>query len=98
MSSGMGMIESALTAAFSARPPHPGEAITRSPTLMPLTPGPDRADDACDLGPGREGERRLELIHVLDHQDVGEVDRAGMHVDDDLAVAGHRIVDLLEHQ
>ena len=60
--------------------------------------GADRAHDARDLGAGRERQRRLELVQVLDDQDVGEVHRAGLDVDDDLTVTGGRIVDVLDRQ
>ena len=61
-------------------------------------PGADGAHPTGDLGARRERQRRLELVHVLDDQDIGEVDGAGLDVDDDLTVVGRRVVDLLQHE
>ncbi len=58
----------------------------------------DRAHGAGHLRARGERQRRLELVHVLDHQDIREVHRAGLDVDDDLAGFRLRILDLLEHQ
>jgi hypothetical protein len=57
-----------------------------------------RAHDPGDLGAGREGERRLELVQVLNDEDVGEVDRARPDVHDHLSFGGSWLVDLLEPQ
>src|SRR5262249_26775554 len=39
-----------------------------------------------------------ELVEVLDHQQIGEVDRAGGHVDDDAAGRSGGIFDFLQHE
>ena len=64
----------------------------------PFHPFADIPDDAGHFGSRREGQRRLELVAVLDHQHVGEVDGAGVDIDHDLAGGRLRIFDLLEHQ
>jgi len=56
----------------------------------------DALDNAGDLAARREGARRLELVLVLDDQEVGIVDRAGLHRDDHLPLARRRIGDLLQ--
>jgi hypothetical protein len=58
----------------------------------------DRLDDARQLAAGREWQRRLELVLVLDDQDVGEVEARGFHRHYNVAVTrlGARQVAQLE--
>ena len=60
--------------------------------------GADGGDRAGDLAARRERQRRLELVEVLDHQHVGEVDAAGVDVDDDLVRPAARVGDLLDDE
>ena len=48
-------------------------------------------DHAGDLATRRERAIGLELVFVLDDQDVGKVDRAGLDRDDDLSGTGYQI-------
>ena len=49
--------------------------------------GSHRLDDACDLAARRERPRRLELVAVLDDEEVGIVDAAGLDGEQHLAGA-----------
>ena len=55
-------------------------------------------DFAGDFQARAEGERRLELVQALDHQDVGEVDAASARRDSDLARAQSGPGDVAEPQ
>jgi hypothetical protein len=57
----------------------------------------DALDHAGDLTARRERARRLELIFVLDDQDVGKVDRAGLDRDQHLPWSCHRIGQVVEN-
>jgi hypothetical protein len=48
----------------------------------------DFLDDAGELAPGRERQRRLELVLVLDDQHVGEIHARRLHRDHDFAGPG----------
>ncbi len=56
----------------------------------------DRFDLAGDLAARRERARRLQLIFVLDDEDVGIIDRAGAHPDQQLTRPGDRIGHIVE--
>ena len=88
---GMRYAFAASTTTFSAKPPVPVPAATRSPTAQSVTSDPTRRHGARDLATGRERQRRLELVEVLHHQDVGEVDAAGVHVDEELVRLRRRV-------
>ena len=57
-----------------------------------------RRNRAGDLAAWREGKRRPVLVLALDHEHVGKVDGAGVHVHEHLAGAGSRGVYFFEHQ
>ena len=74
----MAMQRSASSTSFSAMPPEMDEPMTRSPGLKLRDAGAHGLDDAGDLAARRKGARRLELVAVLDDQEVGIVDPAGL--------------------
>ena len=55
-------------------------------------------DHARQFAARREWARGFELVHILDDQHIGEVDRAGFDRDPHLAWAGLRGLDLVELQ
>ncbi len=57
-----------------------------------------RFDDARDFATGREGERRLDLILVLDDQDVGEIHARGLHRNHDFAGTRRRRLDVFDDE
>src|SRR3954452_17370825 len=59
MPSGTGMAEPALTATFSASPPKPVDASTRSPMLTPVTPSPSALTVPATSAPGEKGSGGL---------------------------------------
>ena len=88
----------ASTTTCSAKPPVPVPAATWSPAVQSVTSAPTAATVPETSPPGVERQRRLELVEVLDHQDVGEVDAAGVDVDDDLVRPRLGIGDLLDDE
>ena len=57
-----------------------------------------RIDHPGDFTTGRIGPLRLELIEVLNHQHVGEIDRASLDRNPDLTWAGDRAFDFIKGQ
>src|SRR6185503_6239432 len=55
-------------------------------------------DYACYFAAGRKRPRRLELIAILDDEQVGIVDPAGLHGNEHLAGAGLGIGQFFKHQ
>jgi len=58
----------------------------------------DGRDDTGGLAAGNVRRRRMELILVLEHEGVGERHRRCLHLDQQLAVTGRRVVHLLDDQ
>src|SRR3954454_23222910 len=59
MPSGTGITDAAGAATFSAKPPHPGLAMTRSPTATSVTPGPSALTTPATSAPGENGSGGL---------------------------------------
>ena len=69
----------------------------RSDAVTDLEIGNAFADSANDAGHFTARSERpwwLELVHILNDQDIGIVDRAGFDVDNDLPLARNRIGDV----
>ena len=58
----------------------------------------DRGDDAGCLVTRNERWRRLDLVLAPDHEHVREIQPRGPDVDDDLAGAGDRVIDIFQDQ
>ena len=67
---------------------HRDQPVAHRPTGNALA---HRLDDAGNFSARRERTRRLELIFVLDDQNVGIIDGAGLHAHEQLAGGGNGI-------
>ena len=90
--SGTGRRWRSWTTASSAIAPPPTTAMTRSPSVQPVTPGAEADDlagqlEAGDVG-GGAGRGRVEAHHL---EAVGGVDPGGADADQDLAGAGRGV-------
>jgi hypothetical protein len=83
--------------ALAARTP---ADIRGDPTPQPgrIAALAERDHPSRQFGAGREGERRLELVLVLDDETVEEVERGAHDLDDRFAGAGDGVFDLLQHE
>ena len=92
--SGTGSSWPAGTATFSAYPPPASSAHTSSPTDQPDTPAPSAAIRPEHSRPGYGGRAGRRIVEPLALEQIGAVDGARRHLDQHLALAGHRIGDL----
>ena len=74
---------------------HRNHAVTHVPLRHAFT---HRSNHPRQLAARRERALRFELVHVLDDQHVGKVDRTGLDRDPDLAGAGLRGLNLVKGQ
>ena len=73
----------------------PDDALTEGEAL---DVGSELGHDARGLAPRHEGQRRLELVFVLDHQRIGKGHGRRPRLDHELAGPGRGIGSLLEHE
>ncbi len=78
--------------------PDDGECDHPPPDELGIDALSDGGDPTRDLCPGRERQRRLDLVLAPTHQHVGEVERRGGDLDRHLSGTGDRNVDLVELQ